>query len=284
MKHSHMLSGCLFMLQLILIFNVYEALGCLDRRPSTIAVSKSGGPGTFKTIQSAIDSVPSNNNRWVRILIPAGVYREKVEIPIDKPCIFLRGAGSGSNSTIIEFGDSDNATLSALANDFGAKAITVRNTYNLPPESVEDQIKYGPDRRRAVAVLVNGDRAAFYHCAFQGVQDTLWDANGLHYFHKCNIQGQVDFIWGNGQSIYEQCVILYPENPDGIVSFITAQGRESMNQTSGFVFKKCNITGNGQAYLGRAYKAYSRVIIANSVLTNVVYPTGWFAWDQVGHE
>ncbi|KAI4307949.1 hypothetical protein L6164_031073 [Bauhinia variegata] len=268
--------------ELILISNVYEALGCVDLRATTIAVSQSGRPGTFKTIQSAIDSVPSKNNRWVRVLIPAGVYREKVQIPIDKPCIFLQGAGS--KSTIIEWGDFANATLTASASDFGAKTITFRNTYNLPPTSAEDEIKYGLERRPANAASVYGDRSAFFNCIFQGVQDTLWDADGRHFFHKCNIQGEVDFIWGNGQSIYEQCVNQYVENSHGFTSYITAQGREFMTETSGFVFKECKITGNGKAYLGRAYRAFSRVIIANSVLTNVVYPVGWYAWDHVGHE
>ena len=62
---------------------------------------------------------------------------------------------------------------------------------------------------------------------------------------------------------------------------ITAQGRDSADDPSGFGFKDCEILGEGKAYLGRAF---SRVIIANSKLSDVVVPQGWNAWFNVGHE
>ena len=40
----------------------------------TIFVDQSGR-GNFKNIQAAIDSVPSNNQNWVRIYVEPGVYR-----------------------------------------------------------------------------------------------------------------------------------------------------------------------------------------------------------------
>lgn len=40
----------------------------------TIYVDQSGG-SKFAKIQAAIDSVPSNNQNWVRIFVEAGVYR-----------------------------------------------------------------------------------------------------------------------------------------------------------------------------------------------------------------
>ncbi|KAI4306151.1 hypothetical protein L6164_029452 [Bauhinia variegata] len=272
-----------FMLQFILIFNVYEASGCLVP-PRTITVSRSGGQGTSRTIQAAIDSVPPNNNRWVRIVIPAGLYRERVGIPADKPCIYLKGAGS--NSTIIDWNDASqtntSATLTVSASDFLAKDVAIKNSYNLLPRPQNEIISAA--KKPAVAVELVGDRAAFFFCTFQGVQDTVFDENGRHYFHKCTIQGEIDFIFGNGQSLYQQCVIEYVPGPEGYIGFITAQGRKTIHQTSGFVFDRCIITGKGQVYLGRAYGVFSRVIIANSTLNDVVYPIGWSAWDSKGHE
>ena len=66
--------------------------------------------------------------------------------------------------------------------------------------------------------------------------------------------------------------------------YITAQGRDSADDPSGFVFKDCIILGRGKAYLGRAWKAFSRVIIADSKLSDIVVPVGWDAWQFVGHE
>ena len=40
----------------------------------TITVDKSG-QGNFTTIQQAIDSIPSDNSKWIRIQIPSGSYK-----------------------------------------------------------------------------------------------------------------------------------------------------------------------------------------------------------------
>lgn len=55
----------------------------------------------------------------------------------------------------------------------------------------------------AAAALIYGNNCYFYRVGFYGWQDTLWDSRGQHYFKKCTIQGAVDFIFGNGTSIYE---------------------------------------------------------------------------------
>lgn len=56
---------------------------------------------------------------------------------------------------------------------------------------------------QAVAIRVGGDQAAFWGCGFFGGQDTLHDDKGRHYFKECFIQGSIDFIFGNGRSLYE---------------------------------------------------------------------------------
>jgi pectinesterase len=48
-----------------------------------------------------------------------------------------------------------------------------------------------------------GDFNAFYGCAFYGQQDTLYDARGRHYFKDTLIVGAVDFIFGDGKSLYK---------------------------------------------------------------------------------
>ena len=57
--------------------------------------------------------------------------------------------------------------------------------------------------------------------------------------------------------------------------FITAQSRDNANHPGGFVFKDCNVVGNGTAYLGRPWRGFARVLFYNSTLTNVVVPKGW---------
>ncbi|KAK4558259.1 hypothetical protein RGQ29_007845 [Quercus rubra] len=239
------------------------------------------GKGNFTTIQSAVDSIPSGNTKWIRIQIFAGVYREKVTITYDKTCIFLDGAGS--RETFIEWDGHEStntsATFTSYAENLVVKGIGFKNTYNLGPKQ--------KDLVPALAAEILGDKAAFYNCSFFGVQDTLWDVGGRHYFHQCYIQGGADFIFGSGQSFYEQSVLYYSLETYGhgtYTGYITAQGRDSADDPSGFVFKDCIILGRGKAYLGRAWKAFSRVIIANSKLSDIVVPVGWDAWQFVGHE
>lgn len=66
--------------------------------------------------------------------------------------------------------------------------------------------------------------------------------------------------------------------------YITAQSRGSENDPAGFVFRGGEVTGTGQAYLGRAYGPYSRVIFYNAWLSSVVTPPGWNAWNLQGQE
>ncbi|XP_027357330.1 probable pectinesterase 29 [Abrus precatorius] len=235
----------------------------------------------FKTIQSAIDSVPSGNSQWIHIRITPGVYKEHILIPMDKPCIYLERAGR--KSTSVEWGDplTRNATLNVKANNTVAKGITFTNTHNNPVIMEKTRIT------QAKAARIHADKCAFLDCAFLGVQDTLYDSYGRHYYHNCYIQGGIDFIYGSGQSIFEASTINFSMGNSGVKinGVFTAQERESPDDPSGFVFKNCNITGSGgKAILGRSFTAYARVIIVNSFLSDVVSPEGWNARSFVGHE
>ncbi|KAJ9182424.1 hypothetical protein P3X46_006420 [Hevea brasiliensis] len=231
------------------------------------------GYGNFSTVQSAIDSIPSNNQQWFCIYVKAGIYREKVKIPYDKPYIILKG--EGKRRTLIVWGDhystSQSPTFMSLADNVIVRSISFVNTYNF--------LHFYNRMAPAVAAMISGDKSAFYRCNFVGVQDTLWDDQGRHYFKACTIQGAVDFIFGSGQSIYEGCTIKVLGG-----GFITAQGRDSPNDSNGFVFKGCNIFGTGLTYLGRPWRGYSRVIFFKCYFANVIQPTGWNSWNYVGQE
>ncbi|KAF8050762.1 hypothetical protein N665_1889s0004 [Sinapis alba] len=125
------------------------------------------------------------------------------------------------------------------------------------------------------------DKAWFYGCSFISVQDTLADFVGRHYFKNCYIEGAIGFIWGRGQSIYETLSTHNKSRPL-LPGFITTQGRQSEQDTSGFVFKYCTIKGDGLAYLGRAYRGYSRVVFYATSISNVIVPQEWNAWLNKG--
>jgi len=61
----------------------------------------------------------------------------------------------------------------------------------------------GETGAQAVALRITGDMAAFYGCGFVSSQDTICDETGRHYFRDCYVEGNIDTIWGNGQSLYK---------------------------------------------------------------------------------
>ncbi|KAL9246043.1 hypothetical protein vseg_019626 [Gypsophila vaccaria] len=207
-------------------------------------------------------------------LILFNVNREQIKLR-DKSCIILEG--KDRSTTTITYGMHTNTSGSITfdasdVDNFIVKGITFRNSYNRPLHKSKRPVP-------AVAFRASGDKHVYNSCGFEGYQDTLWDHNGQHHFSSCYIEGAVDFIWGDAQSIYERCTI----NVTG-GGHITAQGRESPQRTSGYIFKNCEILGKGKATLGRAYRAFARVIYQDSYFSNVIDPQGWFIWNQAGHE
>ncbi|XP_023548294.1 probable pectinesterase 29 [Cucurbita pepo subsp. pepo] len=259
----------------------YRSVGGKKLAWRTVVVDQSGH-GNFSTIQAAIDSVPSNNMFWVSIHINPGIYREKVKIPYDKPYIILKGQRRKTTKVVWNdhFTLAQSPTFTSSADNVVVKSITFVNSFNFPWTN-------GNRRAPAVAAMITGDKALFYKCGFYGVQDTLWDDQGRHYYHRCVIQGAVDFIFGSAQSIFQGCSISVVGEallPLGSTSFITAQGRTDPNDANGFVFKDCKVFGSGSAFLGRPWRGYSRVIFYNSSFSNVINPSGWDPWHFVGHE
>ncbi|KAI0492862.1 hypothetical protein KFK09_027138 [Dendrobium nobile] len=232
------------------------------------------GHGDFKSVQKAIDSIPNRNQGWIKIYIKAGVYREKVNLTKNKTRIVFEG--DGASQTTIQWGDHcdlntvfrtpDTATFTSAATDVVFKRIKFMNTF--------DDIK---NPKIAVAMLVSGDKTSFYECSFIGIQDTLSDLAGRHYFKDCQIVGAVDFIFGYGQSIYERCQIIIRRGLP-VPGWVTAHGRNKPSQSTGFVFKYCRLMGFSKVYLGRAWGSYSRVVFYNTYMEDIVMPQGWDSW------
>ncbi|GAU38057.1 hypothetical protein TSUD_146140 [Trifolium subterraneum] len=59
------------------------------------------------------------------------------------------------------------------------------------------------DQKMIKPLLCASPEPRVFNSEFKGFQDTLYDDKGLHYFKDCMIQGSVDFIFGDGRSLYE---------------------------------------------------------------------------------
>ncbi|KAJ7521793.1 hypothetical protein O6H91_19G069800 [Diphasiastrum complanatum] len=251
-----------------------------------ITVDKRGGFGTVQTVQAAVDAVMNFNFQRVIIMIHAGIYREKVIVPKLKP--FITFQGEGSQYTIIEWDDTasklgpggqplgtyNSATVAIDSPYFTAKNITFSNIAPAPPPGAEGQ--------QAVALRISGDTAAFYGCQFLGAQDTLYDHEGRHFFRDCYVEGSVDFIFGDGLSMYYNCQLHAISKT--IYGAVTAQQRGGLFDDTGFSFVNCQVTGSGALYLGRAWGTFSRVVYAYTYMDPIIIPEGWYNWGDPARE
>ncbi|WAT15233.1 pectinesterase family protein [Xanthomonas fragariae] len=238
------------------------------------------GSAAYRTVQAAIDAAVHGGKR-AQINIGAGVYHELVVLPATAPALKLIGAGA--TQTVItydnyaaridprtgkEYGTSGSSSVIIAGNDFTAEQLSLGN-------------HAGPVGQ-AVAVRVDGDRAAFRNVRFLGYQDTLYLRGAkLSYFLDCYVEGTVDFVFGAGTALFENVQLHSLSN-----SYITAASTRR-GSAHGFVFRNARVTaasGVSRVFLGRPWRPYASVSFINSQLGAHIVPEGWNNWGNAANE
>ncbi|GFP97631.1 pectinesterase/pectinesterase inhibitor ppe8b [Phtheirospermum japonicum] len=244
---------------------------------SADAVVAADGTGNYTSIQEAINAAPEYSRTRYVIHIKRGVYNEYVEINKKKLNIMLMGDGmdatviSGNRNRVDGWTTFSTATVAVRGRGFIARDITFENTA-------------GPEKKQAVAFRSDSDFSVLYHCTFRGFQDTLYPHGMRQFYRECKITGTVDFIFGDGTVVFQNCEILARKGLTNQKNTITAQGRKDPGLQSGFSIQFCNISTEPEAnsiptYLGRPWKKYSRTVIMQSYIGSAVRPEGWLEWD-----
>ncbi|KAJ4966617.1 hypothetical protein NE237_018466 [Protea cynaroides] len=244
----------------------------------TVAVD---GSGNYTTVTAAVEAAPEKSSKRYVIWIKAGVYRENVEVSKKKKNIMF--VGDGRKNTIITSDRNvvdgsttfHSATVAIAGEGFLARDITFQNTA-------------GPSKHQAVALRVGADQSAFYRCDILAYQDTLYVHSLRQFYVECLITGTVDFIFGNAAAVFQNCDIHARKPDSGQKNMVTAHGRKDPNQNTGIVIQNCRIdcTSDLQleksefsTYLGRPWKEYSRTIVMQSSISDVIHPSGWHEWE-----
>ncbi|KAK1384362.1 putative pectinesterase/pectinesterase inhibitor 51 [Heracleum sosnowskyi] len=241
------------------------------------------------TVQEAVEKATDDSEHQFVISIKEGVYNETVRVGFKKKNVVFLGDGMGK--TVItgwmhvgQFNVStqNSATVGVLGDGFMASNLTIENTA-------------GSEANQAVAFASDSDLSIIQNCEFLGHQDTLY-ANALRQYYKsCHIEGTVDFIFGNADSIFKDCTILVrPQQVDpdkGEQNAVAAHGRSDPAQATGFVFQDCVINGTDkymelysrnpkvhESYLARPWKEFSRVVYVSCVLESLINLQGWLIW------
>ncbi|CAK9150991.1 unnamed protein product [Ilex paraguariensis] len=144
----------------------------------------------------------------------------------------------------------------------------------------------GAGNGQAVAVKSSSMFSAFYQCRFKGYQDTLYVHSGIQFYRECEIFGTVDFIFGDARVVFQKCG-MYVRLP-GNTNVITAQGRGTSLDSGGISIHNCTIAATKEfnshlgikAYLGRPWGRFSKVVIMQSFLDDIIDPEGWLQWGN----
>jgi pectinesterase len=244
-----------------------------------VIVAKDGS-GKHKTINDALLDIPKNGSKTFVIHIKEGVYKEHVLINKSMTHVMMIGDGptktkiTGNKNFVDGIPTFKTATVAVLGDFFVAKDIGFENSA-------------GPEKHQAVALRVQSDMSVFYNCHMDGYQDTLYVHAKRQFYRDCTVSGTIDFIFGDGAAIFQNCKLVVRKPMDNQQCIVTAQGRKEKRQPSALVLQNCTITGDplympfkdvNKAFLGRPWKEYSRTIIMESYIDSIIQPEGWLAW------
>ncbi len=232
----------------------------------TNLVVAADGTGDFCTPQGAVDYVPDDNQMRVDILVRKGVYEGMLYIMPDKSRIHFIGEDrkgtiiAGRNNDRFNSGRIGRSLVSVDANDFVLENMTVHNTTPYRGSQAE-------------ALRVSGDRCVLRNDNFLSFQDTLL-LSGSVYVTNCYVEGDVDFIWGQGSVFFDQCEIKAVHNGYYL------QARNPAERP-GYVFFQCKLTaapGVAKCLLARIDAdrfPWSQAAFINCQMGAQVPPAGW---------
>jgi pectinesterase len=258
------------------------------------------GIPTYHTLGAALSAVPSDATTPVVIRLRNGRYREKLSV--DKPSISL--VGESRDGTVITYdaasdtrdpngapyGTRGSFTLRVTAPDFHAEHLTIENAFDYAgnarkPES--DPTKFRNTQGVALATTGASDRAVFDDVRLLGHQDTFFGNAGRHYFRRCVIAGHVDFIFGAGTVVFDDCDIVSLDRGSPTDNgYITAPSTDATTPY-GMVFYKSRLKKESPSMaprsvaLGRPWHpsatpaAVSSAIYLECWMDDHISPKGW---------
>jgi polygalacturonase len=243
-----------------------------------------GGTPTYRTIGAALTGLPANGSSRTVFFVRNGRYREK--LTIERPRVTL--LGESRDGTVLTFdaaadtptptggtyGTRGSYTLRIVAPDFRAERITIENAFDYPANAAKpdsDKTKFRNAQAVALVTDLGSDRATFVDVKLSGYQDTLFPNSGRSYFYKCEVWGHVDFIFGAGQAVFDDCDIISRDRKSTTNNgYVTAPSTKG-DHPFGFLFlrsrlkKESPAMAPGSVTLGRPWHPFADAAVNSSV-------------------
>jgi polygalacturonase len=127
---------------------------------------------------------------------------------------------------------------------------------------------------QAVALMLDmdADRSTFVNVRITGFQDTLFPNAGRSHFAKCVVSGTVDFIFGAGRAVFDDCDIVSRDRGNATNNgYLTAPSTPA-DSPYGFVFVHSRLKKERQAMapasvaLGRPWHPYAKQGVSSSAV------------------
>lgn len=267
---------------------------------------------SFKTVQSAINSISKNSEDCTKIHIFPGKYFEKIELVHSN--VILTGMDENPGNTEIFFSDGAadimddgtrrgtfrSYTFFACGDNIEIHNITISNTSGEPQKAGQ-----------AIALYAEGNNMIVKNCRLLGRQDTLFTGplppkeiqpggfigprqfspriNGVQHYIDCYISGDVDFIFGSATAYFENCDIVSvlhdkSKTDSGLTQGYVTAASTPEGQDIGYVFRNCRLLSKDllpeTVYLGRPWRDFAAVTFIGCEIGNHIKSEGFHDWNK----
>lgn len=251
-------------------------------------------------LQQALDNAP----KGAFVHLAAGTYRQKIVIRTPG----LTFIGQGAKNTVLIYGDYAQKLDSQGReyNTFRTYTVAVcADGVRMEQLSIVNDALSPEVKGQEVALTVYGDDFSMRACRLSSTQDTLFLGplppdlieryDGFlrdelrqgrllrQRFTDCLIEGTVDFIFGCGNALFENCEIRSLRDARDI-GYVAAPAH-SLCQTEGFLFRNCRLTCEagvtpGSIYLARPWRDYGLCRFEDCTMEGHIAPAGFDKWND----
>ncbi|MGN0813751.1 MAG: pectinesterase family protein [Candidatus Coproplasma sp.] len=257
------------------------------------------GVNTFRSVKDAVDFYENSgleSGVYKIIKVGEGTYEDKITTALENLVLI----GEGDDKSVMTYSAVESTVDPVTGEEYGLKCATLHVTgdyfkaYNMTIRNDFDYInnatKYTSPQ--GVALTIDGDGAVIYNTHLYGNQDTLYLKSGRSYFYQSQIDGNVDFIFGNttGLAYFEECTVMaisrteaaYGTTQNGYVT--AAKHTAATKPDYGYIFDNCTLTDDGKVAdgamaLGRPWGNAATVAYINCSFS-AAYSTS--AYDGTG--
>lgn len=256
------------------------------------------------SLQAVLDVAPAG----ACVRLPEGVWRQKLVVRTSG--LTLIGAGAGRTRIVHddyaqkphadgrEYNTFRTYTVAVTADHVTMRDLAIEN------DALQPEIK-----GQEVALSVYGDDFVMEDCALFSTQDTLFcgplppdlcqryvtllpealrqDRPLRQRFTRCLIAGTVDFIFGCGEALFDDCIIRSLRDARGI-GYCAAPAHAAA-QERGFCFRQCRFTRqegvkDASIYLARPWRDYGLSVFENCRYDRHIAPCGFDKWNDTDRD